>query len=171
MLYYQHWYSFDAAYLVEVNDSVSQTFRRKGCLTSVTRCWCGEGASWLDILCVVIDSFCHRFGWDCSLSRLQSSKVKKNNPKKLFIKEINRYSIQTREPVWLLLTLFYTLLELNNQQLCREVILYLANTHEGPFLIRLYLNISMHLLHTDLYLFPLVLTWRIWLRMGSFSSW
>ena len=52
------------------------------------------------------------------------------------------------------------LLELNNQQLCREVILYLANTLEGPFRIRLYPNISMHILHTDLYLFPLVLTWE-----------
>ena len=47
-------------------------------------------------------------------------------------------------------------------------------THEWRLLINpnpLHPNISVHILHTVLYTFPKVLTWRICLTIKSFSSW
>ena len=63
------------AYLVEVNDSISQTLRREGCLPCVTGCRGGEGTTRLHILCVIVYSLCNSFGGDCTLSGLQRNKA------------------------------------------------------------------------------------------------
>lgn len=52
-----------SAYLVKVNNSISESFTGKGCFSCVAGCRRWQSASRFHVLCVVIDTFCNGLSW------------------------------------------------------------------------------------------------------------
>ena len=55
-----------SAYLVKVNNSISQSFTGKGCFPCVAGCRSWQSATRFHVLCVVIDTFCDSLSWSNS---------------------------------------------------------------------------------------------------------